>query len=694
MPDWSYQTMFRPLLFRLPAPQARALTLGALGRLGGFRFGAQIIALMGHMRPAESLAREALGLRFDTPVGLGADLPGNEQALEALSRFGVGCVEVGPVALVAGTAGAFERLPSAGAVELRGERALTAAQLADRLATAGSLPARVAVRLVAPFGSPLGAAEAVRGAIARLSSVADLFTLAPTPAGWSAETRRVYLSAALDAAAQHRRPLLVGLPLDALADVQDALAAEAVEAGAAGVLLCGPVAGPDGARLLGAPAFEPALEAVARIQRRWGSRLALWAAGGAQSPEQALALFDAGADMVLLDAGMVYTGPGLPKRINEALRFRDENRPDINAKAQGREDAEDKNFHAVASLHPDLQDSQALAADQPTQGYTNADKHTNLCASASLRLCVLVRRLLDAGWLWMLLLGLGLAVSGALAWAVAATRVVLPYDEVFVGMSLEQLAAVNPRLLAFMTHDRVSLAGTMIAIGVLYVQLAWHALRRREHWAAAVIVPSAVLGFLSFFLFLGYGYFDPLHGLVVLLLLPLYMLGRRARADAPPHIPAPDLRNDRAWRLAQWGQLGFVGLGAGLTLAGAAIATVGVTEVFVPEDLAFLCTTRAALLAVDARLVALIAHDRAGFGGALVSNGVAVLLLSLWGIRRGARWVWWTLLASGVPGFAAALGVHWAVGYLDLWHLFPGLVALAVFALSLGLLYPFLAARR
>jgi hypothetical protein len=88
--------------------------------------------------------------------------------------------------------------------------------------------------------------------------------------------------------------------------------------------------------------------------------------------------------------------------------------------------------------------------------------------------------------------------------------------------------------------------------------------------------------------------------------------------------------------------------------------------------------------------MALIAHDRAGFGGALFSDGLAVLLVGLWAVRRGARWVWWTLLGAGVPGFLAALGVHIAVGYLDTWHLFPGIMALVVYVASLGLLYPYL----
>jgi hypothetical protein len=412
-------------------------------------------------------------------------------------------------------------------------------------------------------------------------------------------------------------------------------------------------------QLLGAPVREAALATVQRIRRRWGG-LTIFAAGGVCEPRDALALLDAGADFVQLDAGLVYSGPGLPKRINEAVRARHERQGPSSMlalrSAKAREDTRRDSFFS---------------------GGFGPRGHP-------------IRRFLAADWLWMLLLGVGMVISGALAWLVAVTSVVLPYDEAFVGMGREQLDAVNPRLLAFMTHNRVTLAGTMISIGVLYSQLAWHALRQSRHWAYQTIVVSAAVGFLSFFLFLGYGYFDPLHALSALLLLPLFLLGLRGPADAPPEVPVPDLRNDHAWRLAQWGQLGIVGLGIGLLVAGFAVAFVGVTTVFVPQDLAFLCTTATALRATNEQLLALIAHDRAGFGGALVSDGLGVLLVGLWGVRRAARWVWWTLFAAGAPGFLTALGVHAAVGYLDAWHLFPGVVALVVYLASLALLYPYL----
>jgi hypothetical protein len=293
-------------------------------------------------------------------------------------------------------------------------------------------------------------------------------------------------------------------------------------------------------------------------------------------------------------------------------------------------------------------------------------------------------------WFWILLLGLGMLLGGVLSWLVAVTRVVLPYDEAFVGISRAGLDAVNPRILPFMAHDRITLAGTMISIGVLYAQLALWALRGGIHWAWRTIGASAALGFASFFLFLGFDYFDPLHALVTALLLLFFLLGFRGRGSTPPVVPCPDLKNDWRWRAANWGQLLFVGLGFGLVAAGFVIACIGITTVFVPEDLAYLQTTREQLHAVTPRLVALIAHDRAGFGGALMSNGIAVFLIALWGIRRGARWVWWTLLVGGVPGFTGALSVHVGVGYVDLWHLAPVYIAGAVYLLGLVLLYAYL----
>jgi hypothetical protein len=94
----------------------------------------------------------------------------------------------------------------------------------------------------------------------------------------------------------------------------------------------------------------------------------------------------------------------------------------------------------------------------------------------------------------------------------------------------------------------------------------------------------------------------------------------------------------------------------GISAAGLAIMIVGLTAVFVPEDLQFIGMTRAAISAIDPHLVPLIAHDRAGFGGALVSFGVAMFACLRYG--RPSRALWQALMIAGVAGFGTAVGVH------------------------------------
>jgi len=181
-----------------------------------------------------------------------------------------------------------------------------------------------------------------------------------------------------------------------------------------------------------------------------------------------------------------------------------------------------------------------------------------------------------------------------------------------------------------------------------------------------------------------------LHAILAFLLFPLFLLALREPATNQLRPLPRDLYNHRAWKNALWGQFIFVIIGCGLTGAGLVISLIGVTGVFVPSDLVFLCVSAETLSAYNERLIPLIAHDRAGFGGALVSCGLAVLLLTLWGFRRGESWIWWTLFLAGIPGFVSGIGIHYAVGYVDFFHLFPAFVAAILFLIGLGLARPFL----
>jgi dihydroorotate dehydrogenase len=132
---------------------------------------------------------------------------------------------------------------------------------------------------------------------------------------------------------------------------------------------------------------------------------------------------------------------------------------------------------------------------------------------------------------------------------------------------------------------------------------------------------------------------------------------------------------------------------AGLIGAGLVISVIGATHVFVHEDLEFLGTTAAALAAMKPHLVPLVAHDRATLGGMLLASGLALLLTALWGVRPGERWLWWTLLAAGLPAYAAAIGIHYAVGYHSAFHLAPAFAGLALFGAAMAASYSSLCRR-
>ena len=89
----------------------------------------------------------------------------------------------------------------------------------------------------------------------------------------------------------------------------------------------------------------------------------------------------------------------------------------------------------------------------------------------------------------------------------------------------------------------------------------------------------------------------------------------------------------------------------------------------------------AELRAVNPRLVPLLAHDRAGFGGGVLTLGLTTMLC-LW-CAPLSRHLHQAVALGGLASVTAALGVHFVVGYTDAWHLLPA--ALASVSLIAGL---------
>ncbi len=122
----------------------------------------------------------------------------------------------------------------------------------------------------------------------------------------------------------------------------------------------------------------------------------------------------------------------------------------------------------------------------------------------------------------------------------------------------------------------------------------------------------------------------------------------------------------------------------GLIAAGLFAWFLAVSDQLLPHDLAWLTVAETDLRAVaDGRLVHFMAHDRAAFGGTLISIGVLYLWLIRFPLREGLVWAWWLLAVGGSLGFLTFL-TYLGTGYLDSWHGIATLALLPPFALGLA----------
>jgi hypothetical protein len=292
-------------------------------------------------------------------------------------------------------------------------------------------------------------------------------------------------------------------------------------------------------------------------------------------------------------------------------------------------------------------------------------------------------------WMWGLIVGLAMIGAGLVAAGITLGPVLLWYDRDFLGMDLADLDVVNHQLAHFLQHDRITMAGAMVAIGILYTGLSWGGIRHGWPWARNAYLVSGVIGFPTLLYFLGTGFVEPLHTALAIVLFPMFLLATWRRPATPWWTIMPE-GPEGVRRRALAGQLLMIVTGIGLFAGGATVSVVGLTDVFVRTDLEFLHTKAATLRAANPQLLPFIAHDRAGFGGLLMATAAAITLLSLWGWRRGAAWVWWTLAAATTAGFAPAVIVHGDIRYTSLEHLFPVYLGIAFSVTALVLARPYL----
>ncbi|HMQ32335.1 MAG TPA: quinone-dependent dihydroorotate dehydrogenase [Chloroflexaceae bacterium] len=350
-----YKALLRPILFRLRRGDAEAAhesTLALLGAVSRSRALTACLAALFAFSGAE-LRRTIFGLRFPNPVGLAAGMDKDGVALPAWAAIGFGFVEVGTVTWFPQPGNPrprLFRLPADEALINRmGFNNRGATALAARLERGGVSPIPLGISIGKSKATPLeSAVEDYSASFRTLFDHAGYFAVnvsSPNTPGLRQLQDREQLAALLAALQREnqlqsrgdpglRKPILVKIAPDlgepAIAELLEVCA----EGGVSGLIATNTTTGRAGLRaahpglaveaggLSGRPLAARALEVVRFVAGETGGRLPIVGVGGIFDAAGACRMLDAGASLVQVYTGLVYEGPGLPRRINRGLARR------------------------------------------------------------------------------------------------------------------------------------------------------------------------------------------------------------------------------------------------------------------------------------------------------------------------------------------------------------------------------------
>lgn len=340
--------LIRPLLFQLDAERAHGLTLLALRGAGRFAITRRLMQSLFEVNDPR-LEVEAFRLRFKNPVGLAAGYDKNGVAVSGLSALGFGHLEIGTLT----------RLPQAGNPRPRVHRLPMAQALvnsmgfpnagiealpsrlrdAPGLLGSGRLPTRVGINL--GKGRETALEKAVDDYSALLRAVhtrgqahyVAINVSSPNTQGLRQLQARAALEAllsplvALRDSLHPRLPLLVKIAPDLAEAEADDVLAVVTGSGADGLIVANTTVSRDGVPqaadwpggVSGAPLRERSTAMIRRLARQTAGRLSIIGVGGILSATDALDKLRAGASLVQIYTGLVYTGPGLVRAINREL---------------------------------------------------------------------------------------------------------------------------------------------------------------------------------------------------------------------------------------------------------------------------------------------------------------------------------------------------------------------------------------
>ncbi len=297
------------------------------------------------------LKREVFGLKFKNPVGVAAGFDKDARLFDALGNLGFGFVEVGtitPKGQPGNEKPRLFRLPSDGALVNRlgfnnkGMEAAAGRLKKHRKTADVVIGANLGKNTLTPNAN---AAEDYLRLFEKLFDVADYFVVNVSCPNISdlrelqdKEVLRKILNRlqTVNRQKSHPKPILLKVSPDLNFSQLEEVVELVSETGIAGVVAVNTTIGRSQMKtpeedvrqigsggLSGKPLQSRALEVVRYLSEKSGGVFPIIGVGGIFTPEDALQMLDAGADLVQVYTGFIYEGPFIARRINKAIAKRE-----------------------------------------------------------------------------------------------------------------------------------------------------------------------------------------------------------------------------------------------------------------------------------------------------------------------------------------------------------------------------------
>ena len=313
----------RPLLFGLDPELAHRATISVLRWLPDLS-----------PRFDPRLAVKVAGLSFPSPIGLAAGFDKDAEVPDAMLGLGFGFVEVGTITPLPQTGNPKPRLfrlaEDEGVINRmgfnNGGHAGALTRLSRRLRNG-----IVGINVGANKDASDRIADYVTG-VRSMSPHADYITVnisSPNTPGLRGLQDKVALDELLDAVMAVRTvPIFLKVAPDLDTQAIDDVAAVTMRRGIDALIVGNTTISRAGLRsrwkdeaggLSGAPLKALAMEKLKAFREATGGNMALIAAGGIDSAEEAYARIRAGASLVQIYSALVYHGPGLAKSVSDGL---------------------------------------------------------------------------------------------------------------------------------------------------------------------------------------------------------------------------------------------------------------------------------------------------------------------------------------------------------------------------------------